>query len=34
MILSWAVDSGHYDDAKLDADGNVDRGTQYFQYAG
>ena len=34
MILSWAVDSGHYDDAKLDADGNVTAGTQYFQYAG
>lgn len=34
LILQWATQSGHYDDAKLDADGNVTAGTQYFQFAG
>lgn len=33
MVLQWAVLSGHYDDAKMDADGNVKGGTQYFQTA-
>lgn len=34
LILQWATQSGHYDDAKLDADGNIVAGTTYFQFAG
>lgn len=34
MVLAWAIASGHYDDATLDAEGNVTAGTQYFSIAG
>ncbi|MFP3465814.1 ABC transporter family substrate-binding protein [Leifsonia sp. SIMBA_070] len=34
MVLAWAIQSGHYDSAKFDSDGNVTTGTQYFTYAG
>jgi peptide/nickel transport system substrate-binding protein len=34
MILAWAIESGYYDSAKYDSDGNVTSGTQYFTYAG
>ena len=34
LIFGWAATSGVFDDATLDADGNVTSGTQYFQYAG
>lgn len=34
LMLTWAITSGYFDDATLDADGAVTKGTQYFQYAG
>jgi peptide/nickel transport system substrate-binding protein len=34
LVLNWAINSGYYDDATLDADGNVTKGTQYFAIAG
>ncbi len=34
MVLAWAIASGHYDDATLDAKGNATTGTQYFAIAG
>ncbi|MDL9980840.1 ABC transporter family substrate-binding protein [Microbacterium sp. ASV49] len=34
LVLGWAIASGYYDDATLDADGNVTKGTQYFSIAG
>lgn len=34
LVLNWAINSGYYDDATLDADGNVTTGTQYFSIAG
>ena len=34
MMLAWAVQSGFYNDAETDADGNVTSGTTYFDYAG
>lgn len=34
MVYAWAVASGYYDDATLDADGKVTKGTQYFTIAG
>jgi len=33
-MLAWAIASGHCDSAKVDDDGNVTSGTQYFQIAG
>ncbi|WP_417216228.1 ABC transporter family substrate-binding protein [Arthrobacter sp.] len=35
MLLAWAIQSGHFDDATLDPDtGEVKSGTTYFDYAG
>jgi peptide/nickel transport system substrate-binding protein len=34
LVLNWAINSGYYDDATLDADGNATSGTQYFAIAG
>ena len=34
MMLAWAVQSGFFNDATSDADGNVTSGTTYFDYAG
>lgn len=34
LIFGWAVESGYFDDATLDAEGNVTGGTQYFAIAG
>ncbi|MFC7430837.1 MULTISPECIES: ABC transporter family substrate-binding protein [unclassified Agrococcus] len=35
LVLSWAIGSGHYDDATLDPEtGEVTGGTQYFTLAG
>lgn len=35
MLLSWAINSGYYDDATLDPEtGEVTQGNQYFQLAG
>jgi peptide/nickel transport system substrate-binding protein len=34
MLFAWAVFSGHFDDAKLDENGEVESGTSYFNYAG
>lgn len=35
MLVNWAINSGYYDDAKLDsATGEVTSGTQYFTLAG
>ncbi len=35
LLLTWAVESGYYDDAKLDpATGKTVSGTKYFDYAG
>jgi peptide/nickel transport system substrate-binding protein len=34
LVLNWAINSGYYDDATFDADGNVTSGTQYFAIAG
>jgi len=34
MVLAWAMASGYYDSATLDADGKVTKGTQYFTIAG
>lgn len=35
MLVNWAINSGYYDDAKLDsASGEVTSGTQYFTLAG
>ncbi len=34
LVLNWAINSGYYDDATLDADGKATSGTQYFAIAG
>ncbi|KZE41263.1 ABC transporter family substrate-binding protein [Microbacterium sp. T32] len=35
MLVNWAINSGYYDDAKIDAEsGEVTSGTQYFTLAG
>ncbi|MGC0370417.1 ABC transporter family substrate-binding protein [Microbacterium sp. SLBN-111] len=35
MLVNWAINSGYYDDAKIDAaSGEVTSGTQYFTLAG
>lgn len=34
MMLAWAVQSGHFNDAKTDDEGEVTAGTNYFDYAG
>lgn len=34
LLLDWAVLSGHFNDAKTDAEGEVTSGTNYFNYAG
>ncbi|WP_271394611.1 ABC transporter family substrate-binding protein [Neomicrococcus lactis] len=34
LMLTWAITSGYFDDATLDEEGAVSKGTQYFQYAG
>lgn len=34
LVLNWAINSGYYNDATLDADGNATSGTQYFAIAG
>lgn len=34
MMLAWAIQSGYYNDADYDADGNPTTGTVYFDYAG
>ena len=34
MLLTWAVESGWYNDGTVDATGKVTKGTNYFDYAG
>ncbi|MGP5726360.1 ABC transporter family substrate-binding protein [Arthrobacter rhombi] len=34
MMLAWAIQSGHFNDAKTDDAGEVTAGTNYFDYAG
>ena len=34
MMLAWAIQSGFFNDSTVDADGNVTKGTTYFDYAG
>ncbi|GMA22411.1 hypothetical protein GCM10025864_01700 [Luteimicrobium album] len=34
LLLTWAVESGWYNDGTTDADGKVTKGTNYFDYAG
>ena len=34
LLLAWAVYSGHFDDATYNDEGEVDKGTAYFSYAG
>ncbi|MGF3053590.1 ABC transporter family substrate-binding protein [Microbacterium sp. YY-03] len=34
LVFGWAVESGYFDDASFDAEGNVTSGTQYFTIAG
>ncbi|MDQ0735636.1 peptide/nickel transport system substrate-binding protein [Arthrobacter agilis] len=34
LLLHWAIGSGYFDDATLDADGGVVSGATYFDYAG
>lgn len=34
MMLAWAVQSGHFDDATTNEDGDVTSGNTYFSYAG
>lgn len=34
MMLAWAVQSGYFNDATSDDEGNVTSGTTYFDYAG
>ena len=34
LLLTWAVESGYYNDGTTDAEGKVTKGTNYFDYAG
>lgn len=34
LVFGWAVESGYFDDATFDEEGNVTAGTQYFAIAG